>query len=628
MEYPHQNTGQSMRVFKKVSEKVFKQKIFRNKKYSYKPGNIQTTLMIAFSVVSAAILLCMAGVMYLRFSNISQKKILENNQKLMDQTVESVEDYLINMRQISDALYYDIIKESDMSKQSDKIHDGMNLLYEANKENLRSIAIYNQSGSLLDAEPVVAQKEDPNVTKQEWFIQAMSQMENIHFSTPHIQNLFDDGSYQYYWVISSSRVVELTDGTNTQLGVLLVDMDYSGIARMMERINTTDSGQYFYLCDSNGQIIYHPRQVQIDNGMKKESSKKAARTKKSVYEERVNGEHREIVVDTIGYTGWKLVCVMPYSIFSNKMLDVKQFVLILILLMAMMLILINRLVSVRISRPIMKLNNSVTEYEEGKEPEIYIGGSREIRHLGKSIRDSYKQNNALMQKIVWEQTERRKSELEVLQSQINPHFLYNTLDSITWMIEGERNDDAVFMISQLARLFRISLSKGHTIISIRDELQHAQSYMNIQQVRYKNKFQVSFDIDSDILDCCIVKLVLQPILENAINYGVREMDDCGEIIVRGSRENDEILLTIADNGMGIPEEEVEFLFTDTQRVHKKGSGVGLVNVNNRIKILFGEQYGLHIESELDEGTIVSIRIPAILYSEENRKKFENTSQKL
>ena len=497
MEYPHQNTGQSMRVFKKVSEKVFKQKIFRNKKYSYKPGNIQTTLMIAFSVVSAAILLCMAGVMYLRFSNISQKKILENNQKLMDQTVESVEDYLINMRQISDALYYDIIKESDMSKQSDKIHDGMNLLYEANKENLRSIAIYNQSGSLLDAEPVVAQKEDPNVTKHEWFIQAMSQMENIHFSTPHIQNLFDDGSYQYYWVISSSRVVELTDGTNTQLGVLLVDMDYSGISRMMERINTTDGGQYFYLCDSNGQIIYHPRQVQIDNGMKKESSKKAARTKKSVYEERVNGEHREIVVDTIGYTGWKLVCVMPYSIFSNQMLDVKQFILILILLMAMMLMLINRLVSVRISRPIMKLNNSVTEYEEGKEPEIYIGGSREIRHLGKSIRDSYKQNNALMQKIVWEQTERRKSELEVLQSQINPHFLYNTLDSITWMIEGERNDDAVFMISQLARLFRISLSKGHTIISIRDELQHAQSYMNIQQVRYKNKFQVSFDIDSD-----------------------------------------------------------------------------------------------------------------------------------
>ena len=131
---------------------------------------------------------------------------------------------------------------------------------------------------------------------------------------------------------------------------------------MMDRINTAGSGQYFYLCDSNGQIIYHPHQVQLDNGMKNESSKKAATAKESVYEERVNGERREIVVDTIGYTGWKLVCVMPYSIFSSKMLDIKQFVLILILLMAMMLTLINRLISVRISRPIMKLNNSCLLY--------------------------------------------------------------------------------------------------------------------------------------------------------------------------------------------------------------------------------------------------------------------------
>ena len=172
------------------------------------------------------------------------------------------------------------------------------------------------------------------------------------------------------------------------------------------------------------------------------------------------------------------------------------------------------------------------------------------------------------------------------------------------------------MVTSLANLFRISLSKGKTIITIKDEIEHAQNYLNIQKVRYKNKFQISFDIAPDILDCCIVKLILQPILENAINYGVREMDDCGEIIVRGSRQKDEILLSVTDNGMGIPEEEVEFLLTDTKRVHKKGSGVGLVNVNNRIKILFGEQYGLHIESELDEGTTATITIPKMEEADE------------
>ena len=287
-----------------------------------------------------------------------------------------------------------------------------------------------------------------------------------------------------------------------------------------------------------------------------------------------------------------------------------------------MLVFVNRIISVRISRPIMKLDHSVREYQEGKEEKIAIGGSTEIRHLGQSIQESYRQNSELMKKVIWEQNERRKSEFDVLQSQINPHFLYNTLDSITWMIESGKNEEAAFMITQLAKLFRISLSKGHTVIRIRDELQHAQSYVNIQKVRYKNKFEVVFDIRPDILDDCIVKLVLQPILENAINYGVREMDDCGKILIRGWKEQENIFMQVSDNGMGIPEEEIDLLLKDTNRVHKKGSGVGLVNVNNRLRLLFGEPYGLQIESELDEGTTVTVIIPEIVYSEENRRKFE------
>lgn len=595
------------------------------RKINYKPGNIQTTIMIAFSIISALIILSMGIMMYWRFSDISEENIIENNQKLMEQTAESVENYLINMRQISDAAYYYVIKENDVSGNIDEIHKGMNLLYEANKDKLRSIAVYNKYGSLMAAEPVSTQKEEPDVTKQEWFIQAMNRMENIHFSTPHVQNLFDDGTYRYYWVLSASRVVELTNGTESQTGVLLVDMDYSGISRMMEQINASGNGQYYYLCDGNGNIIYHPHQVQLDNGMQSESSVKAAASDEKIYDEYMEGVHRKVIVNSISYTGWKLVGVMPYSIFTTRMADIKQFVLVVSLLMAMMLELINQVVSVRISSPIMKLNNSVNKYEEGKEPHIYIGGSEEIRHLGKSIQESYKQNLSLMKRVVWEQNERRKSELDVLQSQINPHFLYNTLDSITWMIEGEKNEEAAFMITQLAKLFRISLSKGHTIISIRDELQHAQSYMNIQKIRYKNKFEVVFDIDPEILDHCVVKLVLQPILENAINYGIREMDGCGIINICGKKADDRIILSVSDNGMGIPDDEIGFLLKDTNRIRKRGSGVGLVNVNNRIKILFGGQYGLYIESELDEGTTVYINIPAIEYTEENRKHFEERS---
>ena len=290
--------------------------------------------------------------------------------------------------------------------------------------------------------------------------------------------------------------------------------------------------------------------------------------------------------------------------------------------MTMMLAVINRIVSVRISSPILKLKDSVMEYEAGEKPYIYIGGSLEIRHLGYSIQRSYEQIDTLMNKIVLEQNERRKSELDALQSQINPHFLYNTLDSITWMIEGERNDDAVCMISELAKLFRISLSKGRTVISIKDELQHAKSYMNIQKIRYKNFFSIVFDIDEEICSCCIVKLVLQPILENAINYGVSVMDDGGEIKVSGKKEGGNIILSVSDNGVGMSEEDVKLILTDSRRVHTRGSGVGLVNVNNRIQILFGKEYGLIVESEPDVGTIVSICIPEVTYTEENRERLE------
>src|SRR5699024_5604919 len=196
-----------------------------------------------------------------------------------------------------------------------------------------------------------------------------------------------------------------------------------------------------------------------------------------------------------------------------------------------------------------------------------------------------------------------------------PHFLYNTLESITWMVEGERNDDAAFMITQLAKLFRISLSKGNTVITVRDELQHAQSYMNIQKVRYKNTFSVTFDVDPEICSYCTVKLILQPILENAINYGVSGMDDCGEIRVKGRMEEGRVILSVEDNGIGMSEEQVRLLLTDSSRVHKHGSGVGLVNVNNRIQLLFGKEYGVIAESEPDEGTTISICIPAVPYTE-------------
>ncbi len=261
-------------------------------------------IMIVFSAISISIMLILGIVMYLRFSASSRHEVIQSTEKLMEQAAENLEDYLVSMRQISDAVYYNVVKENDFSDRNKEIQQGMNLLYAANKDNLRSIAIYNRYGSLMAAEPVASQKEDPNVTRQDWYVQAMSEMENMHFSTPHIQNLFDDDAFRYYWVISLSRVMELTDYGEPQIGVLLVDMDYSSISRMMKQMNAFNNGQYYYLCDSNGEIIYHMRQVQISNGIYRENSSAAASYKDGVYEEIFEGERRKVIVNTVSYTGW------------------------------------------------------------------------------------------------------------------------------------------------------------------------------------------------------------------------------------------------------------------------------------------------------------------------------------
>lgn len=587
-----------------------------------KTRSMQMTISISFTILSVCCM-CLLGVMlYQQFTRKAENLTVENSRQLLNQTTINLEDYLRNMRRISDAMYYTVIKNTDIGSES--LEDSMNLLYEANKDKLVSVACYTNDGKLTEASPIATEKPGVDVKSQKWFQDAAGELENFHFSTPHVQNLFDDPSYRYYWVVSLSRTVELTRNGNSMLGVLLVDMNYSSIEQLLEKANTDTSGEYVYLMAPDGEIIYHPKQNLIHMGLYEENNTEAAGYEDTTVKENFHGEKRLVTVKTISYTGWKLISVVPMKSFSMGMTGMRNLVVLLVALTVLAVVILNQMVSARISKPLRRLNDSVKEWEAGNmNPDIYIGGSMEVEHLGKTLRSTVAQIRQLMDDIVVEQEEKRKSELDALQSQINPHFLYNTLDSIVWMITGERYDDAVFMITQLASLFRISLSKGKTVIKIEDEVKHARNYMNIQKIRYKNSFEVDFQIEEDILDGCVVKLVLQPLLENAIYYGMEFMDGEGEIHVRGYRKDKDVYLEVEDNGLGMPEEEAAELLNGKERPHKHGSGVGLVNVHSRLKLRFGEAYGLVIHSCPDEGMMVQIHIPYIPYTVETQKFLES-----
>ena len=634
----------------------------------YMPHTIQSTILMAFTVVSFTLLLILGLMLYTLFARRMRSGTIEATQQLMEQSVVNLEDYLVSMRRISDAMYYDVIKNADLER--DSVDNEMNIIYEAHKDNLVSLSLFMQDGTLVSASPISSLKTDLQVTGQKWFTSAFDKMENLHFSTPHVENLFLDPAYKYSWVISLSRVVELTENGSPSLGVLLVDMNYSTIKQMMERINTDSTGQYIYLTDSSGNIIYHPRQMQINYEIINENNINNAHYADGIHDEVFGGEKRQVIVDSISYTGWKMIAVLPEKAYQLDISNMRLLVILLIACGLLIMIFINKMISSRISRPLNLLNRSIRNMENGDiyPEDIYVGGTREVEHLGKTLRHSLGRINQLMDDIVIEQEEKRKTEMDALQSQINPHFLYNTLDSIVWMIEGEKNKDAVFMVTQLASLFRISLSRGKNIIPVEQEIRHAENYMNIQKVRYKNNFKVNFDVQEEVKKFATIKLIVQPILENAIYYGVGDMDpdDEGEIrivarfepygddraksngIDHSSKKSDEInsrnsgrvgeagtendislgdiYIEVRDNGFGMPPEVLENLLNEDEgakRAPKHGSGVGLVNVHKRIKLRFGEQYGLKVESEPDEGTCITIHLPAVLFNEENQKLLES-----
>ena len=224
----------------------------------------------------------------------------------------------------------------------------------------------------------------------------------------------------------------------------------------------------------------------------------------------------------------------------------------------------------------------------------------------------------LMEKVRNEETQLRKTELKALQAQINPHFLYNTLDSVQWMCEQGKNKDAAAMVSALAKLFRISISRGKELIPIRDELNHAKSYLIIQSYRYRDQFTYFFDIDESLTGYLCNKITLQPLIENAIYHGLDRMVDEGEIKItlkKAQDGSDDILFAVSDNGVGMTEEQCEKIL---KKEKSNSSGIGVKNVNDRLKIYFGDKYGLSIKSELDEGTEVTVRIPRIEESGENK----------
>lgn len=577
-------------------------------------ASIRYIIFIYFTLTALAASVFIGVSLYTRLSGQMSSTIQEENQILINQITRSMDSYLRTIMKLSDSIYYGVIKNADLS--DDSINQEITLLYDSNKDMIENIALLSKQGMLLEAVPAARLKNHVDVAEEEWFKETLKKTENIHFSSPHVQYIFDAAGKQYRWVISVSRSVEITKGPYTDQGVLLIDIRYDGLEQFFDGVTLGNQG-YVYLMDGNGEIIYHPMAQLLYSGVHAENNYQAASYKEGNHQEVFEGQKRIVTVKTVGYTGWKVVGVMPVDGMALNSIKTKLLVVFIIAFILFILSIINSYISSKITNPIKELEKSVKKIEEGDlNAEVPGNGSYEIRHLGESIHNMARQIRKLMDDIVAEHESKRKSEFDTLQSQINPHFLYNTLDIIVWMIENEKQGDAVRVVTALARFFRISLSRGKSIITVADELEHVRNYLMIQHMRYKNKFTYSIEAEEEVLGLASLKLILQPLVENAIYHGMEFMDGDGEIYIRAWRQNSELFLCVEDNGLGMTEKQVQRLFEDTEHISsRRGSGIGAKNVNERIRLYFGSGYGLIIESEPDEGTKVTAHLPAVPYEQ-------------
>lgn len=577
----------------------------------YRKRSIQYLVGFSFTAIAIIGILFLGFSLYFSFIAKAKQLVTDNNMQVINQVSYNLDMYLRSIMRVSDTMYYRVIKNSDFG--TDDIQEEMNLLYEENRESIVSIGLFSSFGNVVVASPVSKLKNNVEVKNQIWFSKAINKIENLQFSTPHVQNLFEDPDYKYRWVVSLSRSVEITRNGDIAQGVLLVDMNFSGIEQICKNVNLGENG-YVYLIDAEGEIIYHPKQQLIYSKIINEKTKEIIKYEDGNHIDTFEGQQRFMSIKTAGYTGWKIVGVTPINNVTAHYKEIKLFLLLSLIITVIMIVIINTVLSSKIADPIKALENSVKALDEGLyDINISISGTYEVQHLGKTIKNMVTQVRKLMDEIVEEQEQKRKNELDALQSQVNPHFLYNTLDSIVWMIENERYDGAIEMVSALAKLFRISLSKGKNVITLREELEHAQNYLKIQKVRYKNKFNYTIEADEKLLDYAVIKIIVQPLIENAIYHGVEYMDGDGEINIKVYEKDDLLYIDVSDNGLGMTEDVIKTLFLNKKHIKGKGSGIGIKNVKERIELYFGKISGIDVYSEPDIGTTVSIHLPKIKY---------------
>ncbi|MEC0226498.1 cache domain-containing sensor histidine kinase [Paenibacillus alba] len=549
------------------------------------------------------------------YSNYSENQADQSTLQMIHQVESNVDYYIEHLKDILHYLGQDANIEQFMKLDAGQDPSGLvvaeiektlSMYVERNKE-VMGIMLVNKNGTFTSHD-MYRITRDP-LTEESWYQDAIkAPSETMIISNPIGRNVSTTLNYSSYDVMSLVHAVQ-DPVTKQVMGVVLMDLRMDMIKSIFENVKLGQSG-FMYILDHKGNIVYAP----TNEIVYRIQGKWLPDGSQGSFTQEIKGHDYRILFNDSITNKWRFIGVIPNDDYQKVVKDIQLYTLIVTLITIVLAALLSTYFTGTLVRPIRKLMSLMRHVKNGELNQRFVSETKdEIGQLGDSFNHMLEEIKHLINLVYEEQKKKREAELQVLQAQIKPHFLYNTLDTLQWMAQEYEADDIIEVIGALTNLFRIGLNRGNEWIPIRDEVKHAESYMIIQMSRYMDKLDFKFDIPESLYQYHVLKLILQPLIENAIYHGIKARSGKGKITITAEQKLDLICFRITDDGAGIPPEKLEEMnqILHGEKKREDHYGIGLFNVNERIQLTYGTSYGLQIYSELGKGTTVEIKHPKL-----------------
>lgn len=551
-------------------------------------------LVLSFCVILLVLLALVGSFFYQTSSSAIETSIEGNSHNTIQQTSQFIQSYIQKLEQTATSLTRNSLVTSyartSSPEEASQVRNLFDTILQTDKDLVAAVLV-TKSGQVISTDESLAMKTSSDMMEEPWYVTA------IHQGSMPVLTPARMGTAKDQWVVSVTQ--ELVDDKGENLGVLRLDIGYETLSHYLDQLQLGSEGFAFIVNDQH-QFVYHPHQTVY-------TSRKEMAAMQPYIEARdsYTKDGKAYVSQTrVAGTDWTLIGVSSLEQLRQVRGKILHSILWTGLAGFSLSLVIVWLVIRRWIAPLKDLQNTMGQVGEGTSNlRAREAGAPELRDLAQQFNLMLDRIDQLMQDVREQEQTARQYELKALSAQINPHFLYNTLDTIVWMAEFNDSQRVVQLTKSLAKYFRLALNQGRDEIRLSDEIDHVRQYLFIQKQRYGDQLDYEIEEDPRFNDFLLPKLVLQPLVENAIYHGIKEKSGGGKICLTVTDRGDSLRIKIQDDGVGFKTQ------AETSQTLLKLGGVGLKNVDQRLRLYFGEAYEMTISSKETIGTEVSLRLP-------------------